>query len=239
MNVIGAPRETLVTNVGGFRIPNRLLKSLPYPVFRIAVVPRGLLRYRSRQGATWKDSPDTAFRSIPLYHSTTSIILKSVGAADQSFASDPPCWRFSCSFGEDPRKMALVGESAHKRYFGKRRICRQHQILGRLDAPPYQPAMWRDAGAASKRSGEVATGKPALAGNLLQRKLSFKISVDRISRKPQLPRRQPSTHQGSWEMHAAIVARENRKSARTSIERTQLKRCGFVCVTATSSARSP
>jgi hypothetical protein len=38
--------------------------------------------------------------------------------------------------------MALVGESAHKRYFGKRRICRQHQILGRLDAPPYRPAMW-------------------------------------------------------------------------------------------------
>ena len=29
----------------------------------------------------------------------------------------PPSWRFSCGFGEDPCKMALVGESALQRYF--------------------------------------------------------------------------------------------------------------------------
>src|SRR5258708_14009328 len=102
--------------------------------------------------------------------------------------------------------MALVGESALERYFNERGICRQHQILGHIDAPPHQPTMWRNSGAASKRSGKVANGKLALAGNLLQRELSFKIGVDRISRKPQLPRRQPSTHQGSRNRHAAIYA---------------------------------
>ena len=64
--------------------------------------------------------------------------------------------------------------------------------------------MWRNSSAASKCSGKVADGKPALAGNLFKRKLFFKIGVDRISRKPQLPRCQPSAHQGSRKMHAAI-----------------------------------
>src|SRR5258706_357630 len=41
-------------------------------------------------------------------------------------------------------------------------------------------------------------------GKLFQRELFFKICVDRISRKPQLPRRQPSAHQGPWKMHAAM-----------------------------------
>src|SRR6202795_5160764 len=62
VNVIGAPRETLVTNVGGFRIPNRLLKSLPYPVFRIAAVPRGFTQRVSYTTAPLsKDSPGWRF----------------------------------------------------------------------------------------------------------------------------------------------------------------------------------
>src|ERR1700681_3546137 len=51
VNVIGAPRETLVTNVGGFGIPSRLLKSLPYPVFRMAAVPRGFTQHVSHATA--------------------------------------------------------------------------------------------------------------------------------------------------------------------------------------------
>src|SRR6202022_604087 len=104
--------------------------------------------------------------------------------------------------------MALVGESTPERYFNERGIGRQHQILGCIDAPLHQPAMWRNSSAASKRSGKVVNGKLALSGDPLQRELPFKVSVDRISRKPQLPRRQPPTHQGSWEMHAAIYACE-------------------------------
>jgi hypothetical protein len=61
VNVIAAPRETLVTNVGTFRIPNRLLKSLPYPVFRMAAVP---LAFAQRVGhamaALSKQNPDGA-----------------------------------------------------------------------------------------------------------------------------------------------------------------------------------
>src|ERR1700681_2617058 len=66
--------------------------------------------------------------------------------------------------------------------------------------------MWRNSRAASKRSGKVADGKPALGGYLFQRELFFKIGVDRISRKPQLPRCQPSAHQRRRKMHAAIYA---------------------------------
>lgn len=62
VNVIGAPRETLVANVGGFRIPNRLLKSLPYPVFRMAAVPRGFTQRVSYTTAPLsKDSPGWRF----------------------------------------------------------------------------------------------------------------------------------------------------------------------------------
>jgi hypothetical protein len=104
--------------------------------------------------------------------------------------------------------MALVGESTPERYFNERGICRQHQILGHIDAPLHQPTMWRNSGAASKCFSKVVDGKLALAGNLPHRELSFKISVDRISRKPQLPWRQPSTHQGSRKMHAAKYACE-------------------------------
>src|ERR1700692_4107915 len=42
--------------------------------------------------------------------------------------------------------------------------------------------------------------------NLFQRKISFKVSFDGIPRKSQLPRGQPSAHQGSRKMHAAICA---------------------------------
>src|SRR3981081_344343 len=66
--------------------------------------------------------------------------------------------------------------------------------------------MWRNSSAASKRSDKVASGKPALAGYLFQRKLFFKTGVDPISRKPQLPRCQPSTHQRRRKMHAALYA---------------------------------
>ena len=118
----------------------------------------------------------------------------------------PPSWRFSCGLGEDPCEMALVGESAPEGYFNQREICHEHQILGHVDAPLHQPAMWRNSSAASKCSGKVADGKPALAGNLSQRELSIEICVDRISREPQLPRSQPSTHQGSRKTHAAIDA---------------------------------
>jgi hypothetical protein len=68
--------------------------------------------------------------------------------------------------------------------------------------------MWRNSDAASKRLSKVVNGKLALAGNLLHRELSFKIGVDGISCKPQLPPRQPSTHQGSRKMHAAIYTCE-------------------------------
>ena len=118
----------------------------------------------------------------------------------------PPSWCFSCGLGEDPCEMALVGESAPEGYFNQREICHEHQILGHVDAPLHQPAMWRNSSAASKCSGKVADGKPALAGNLSQRELSIEICVDRISREPQLPRSQPSTHQGSRKTHAAIDA---------------------------------
>src|ERR1700676_804900 len=64
--------------------------------------------------------------------------------------------------------------------------------------------MWRNSSATSKRSGKVADGKPALAGDLFQRELFFEVGVDRISRKPQLPRCQPSAHQRPRKMHAAI-----------------------------------
>ena len=104
--------------------------------------------------------------------------------------------------------MALVEESTRERYFSERVICRQHQILGHLDAPLHQPAMRRNSSAASEGSGKVADGKPALAGNLFQREVSIKIGVDCVSRKPQLPRRQSSAHQGARKMHAAICTCE-------------------------------
>ena len=104
--------------------------------------------------------------------------------------------------------MALVGESAPERYFNERGIGRQHQILGHLDAPPHQPAMWGNPSAPSKRSGKVVDRKLALAGYLFQRELFFEIGVDRISRKPQLPRGQTSAYQGSRKMHAAVCAGE-------------------------------
>src|ERR1700681_3739704 len=58
-NVIAAPRETLVTSVGGFRIPHRLLSSSPYPLFRISVIPQlvghvtELLQRRARWRFGW------------------------------------------------------------------------------------------------------------------------------------------------------------------------------------------
>src|SRR6202163_2804373 len=66
--------------------------------------------------------------------------------------------------------------------------------------------MWRNSRAASKRSGKVADGKPALGGYLFQRELFFKMGVERIPRKPQLPRCQPSAYQRRRKMHAAIYA---------------------------------
>src|ERR1700684_2857537 len=42
--------------------------------------------------------------------------------------------------------------------------------------------------------------------NLFQREIFFKVSFDSIPRKSQLPRGQPSGHQGSRKMHAAICA---------------------------------
>jgi hypothetical protein len=60
VNVSGAPRETLVTNVGGFRIPNRLLKSVPYLVFRIAAV--GYSACKSHHGAAIEAIARMAFR---------------------------------------------------------------------------------------------------------------------------------------------------------------------------------
>ena len=68
--------------------------------------------------------------------------------------------------------------------------------------------MWSNSDTASKRFSKVVHGKLALSGDPLHRELFFKVSVDRFSHKPQLPRRQPSTHEGSWEMHAAIYACE-------------------------------
>jgi hypothetical protein len=59
VNVIGAPRETLVTNVGEFGIPNRLLKNLPYPVFRMAAFFRRFTqRVNHATAPLSKDSPD-------------------------------------------------------------------------------------------------------------------------------------------------------------------------------------
>src|ERR1700731_4502436 len=166
LNVIAAPRETVVTNVGTFVISNRSyrwLKSFPYPLFRMAVFP---------QGFSLEKKADAA-KSVHLYLT-------------------PPSRRFSCGFGEDLCEMALVGESASERYFNERGICREHEIFGDIDAPLHQPAMWRNSSATSKRSGKGADGKPALAGDLFQREFFFEVGVDRISRKPQLPRRQPS-----------------------------------------------
>src|ERR1700733_15516488 len=44
LNVIAAPRETLVTNVGTFIIPCRLLKSFPKLAFRMAIRSLGVTR---------------------------------------------------------------------------------------------------------------------------------------------------------------------------------------------------
>src|ERR1700692_2300908 len=67
-----------------------------------------------------------------------------------------------------PRKSTLVRESAPERYLDEGAICCQHEILGHIDAPPHQPAMWRSSSAASKRAGKVACGKPALSSNLFE-----------------------------------------------------------------------
>lgn len=59
VGAIGAPRETLVTNVGGFGIPNRLLKSFAYSVFRMAAVSLGFTQRVSHTTAPLsKDSTD-------------------------------------------------------------------------------------------------------------------------------------------------------------------------------------
>src|ERR1700738_4255238 len=66
--------------------------------------------------------------------------------------------------------------------------------------------MWGNPSAASKCLGKVCDRKSPLMGKLFQGELSFKVSVDRIPRKSQLPRGQPSGHQESRKMHAAIYA---------------------------------
>jgi hypothetical protein len=93
---------------------------------------------------------------------------KSLSSRSVQLNLTPPSWRFSCGFGEDPCKMALVGEPAPERYFNERGIGRQHQILGHLDASLHQPAMWGNASAASKCLRKVGDRESALMGKLFQ-----------------------------------------------------------------------
>src|ERR1700730_1114456 len=63
VNVIAAPRETLVMNVGTFRIPNRsyrLFKSPAYPVFRMLRSSGFTQRVGHATTPISKDSPDGA-----------------------------------------------------------------------------------------------------------------------------------------------------------------------------------
>src|SRR6266849_10702442 len=71
-NVIAAPCETPVTNVGGFRIPNRLYKGSPYPLFRMAVVPRGFTRRVGHATVPIRRLARMAFRLELSASSTTS-----------------------------------------------------------------------------------------------------------------------------------------------------------------------